>query len=372
MKLVFASDSFKGSLSQKKIIELLMDSARRKLPEAECVGVPVADGGEGTVEALVAALGGTMHTVEVHGPRMEPVQAKYGELPGGKAIIEMAEASGLYLVPVPNQNPMYTTTYGFGELIKDALDRGMRDITVGLGGSAPHDGGMGALIALGFRFFDKNDNELKGYGRELCDVARINAKNVDPRITEAKFTVMCDVTNPLIGEHGATFTFGPQKGASISDLLVLEESMKHYARVCEQFLGRDIMNIPGAGAAGGLGAAMYGFLNGQMKSGIQTVLDLVKFDDIIADADYVITGEGKLDDQSVQGKVISGIAGRCKAQNKPCIAIVGCTGDGYQSILACGVTDIYVTSGDMDMYAAMAHADNYYRKTADAVFDMLK
>lgn len=372
MKLVFASDSFKGTLSQKNIIDILTERAGELLPKATCVGIPVADGGEGTVEALVDALGGTLQTVTVHGPRMESVEASYGELPGGKAIIEMAAAAGLPLVPEENRNPLHTTSYGFGELILDALNRGNRDIIVGLGGSSTNDGGMGALRALGFRFFDASDNELKGYGRELLDVARINAKKVDPRIHEARFTVMCDVTNPLVGENGATFTFGPQKGANVSDVLVLEDGMRHYAKVCEQFLGRDIAMIPGTGAAGGLGAAMYGFLQGTMKSGIQTVLDLVSFDDQISNANYVITGEGRLDGQSVQGKVISGVAGRCKSKKIPCIAIVGCTGDGWESILSHGVTDVVVTSRGVNMNEALVHAEHYYRMAADRVFDKIR
>ncbi len=385
MKVVFASDSFKGTMTQQEIIEILTEAAKT-IPDVECVGVPVADGGEGTVDTVVGALGGSYRTVTVHGPLMEPVEAKYGLLPGNKAIIEMAAASGLTLLPEEQRNPLYTTSFGFGELIADALLQGCRDITVALGGSATNDGGMGALNALGWAFQDVYSNYLRPRGEELYNVARIlyvdtanlyvngwtdipSDFNLRKALVETNFTIMCDVDNPLLGARGATYTFGPQKGADVSDLMLLEDGMTHFAEICKGYLGSDYSALPGAGAAGGLGFAVAGFLGGEMKSGIQAVLELEHFSEKLEGAAFCITGEGRLDEQSVHGKVISGVIEACKAKDVPLIAIVGMKGEGWEAALDAGIKEVISTDVlGKDPEDAFQNGKKYYIQTVKDFF----
>lgn len=373
MKFLFASDSFKGSLSSEKIIEILTQAAKNIFPDCETNGVPVADGGEGTVDAVVAATNGTMEKVCVHGPLMEKVEASYGRIHGNGAIIEMAAASGLPLVPTEKRNPLYTTTLGTGEMIADALNKGYRDISIAIGGSATNDGGMGAMIALGVKFLDRDGVELKGFGEDLEKVASIDMSGIHPAVAETKFTVMCDVNNPLTGEDGATYTFGAQKGADEEVLTRLEKGMKNYAQVIQDTTGIDVDTIPGTGAAGGLGAALKVFLNANLKSGIETVLDLIEFDSLLEGADLVITGEGRMDWQSAFGKVPSGVGLRSKAKNIPVIAIVGGMGKGVQNIYDYGVDSIIPTvNGPMPLEEAMERAEELYADVADRLFRIVK
>ena len=267
MKFLFASDSFKGTLTSKQSIVLLKQAAKEVFPDCETQGVTVADGGEGTVDAVVKATGGCICNVLVHGPLMEPVKSFYGMFHENCAVIEMAAASGLPMVPVEKRNPLYTTTYGTGELINCALDSGIRKLSVAIGGSATNDGGMGAMRALGVRFLDKDGNDLEGKGEDLEKVADIDISGLNPAVKESEITVMCDVKNPLTGPDGATYTFGKQKGGTPEILDRLEAGMKNYARVMKEKLGIDVENQQGAGAAGGLGAALFGFLGAKMKSG---------------------------------------------------------------------------------------------------------
>ena len=278
MKFIFASDSFKGSLSSAEICTLLGKAAREVFGEVECIGLPVADGGEGTVDAVLAAEQGERIMVQVHGPLMEEREAYYGWLDQDRAIMEMSAASGLPLVPGDLRDPRHTTSYGTGELILDALDRGIRDITIAIGGSATNDGGMGCLTALGVRFSDGSGNPLAGIGENLERVRDIDVSGLDPRIRDTKLTVMCDVTNPLCGDRGATRVYGPQKGGTPDVIEWLERGMQNYRDVILEKLGVDADTIPGSGAAGGLGAALSIFLRGEMRSGIDTVLDLIGFD----------------------------------------------------------------------------------------------
>ncbi len=264
MKLLFASDSFKGTLSSDQIIKLLNESAQRVFPGCETVGVPIADGGEGTVDAVIAVTKGDYRKVKVHGPLMEETEASYGVFHGDSAIIEMAAASGLPMVPTDKRNPLNTTSYGTGELIKDALDNGYRKLSIAIGGSATNDGGMGAMRALGVRFLDADGNELTGVGSDLEKVADIDMSGLHPAVAEAEITVMCDVNNPLTGPDGATYTFGKQKGGTPEILDRLEAGMKNYAAVMRD-KGMDVENQAGAGAAGGLGAALCGLLKGKLK-----------------------------------------------------------------------------------------------------------
>lgn len=373
MKFLFASDSFKGTLSSEKIIELLTESANKVFPGCETAGTLIADGGEGTVDAVIAMTKGSLIEVPVHGPLMEETTAVYGKINEESAIIEMAAASGLPMVPAELRNPLNTTTYGTGELIKDALDKGFRNISIALGGSATNDGGMGAMAALGVKFLDKDGKELKGVGSDLAKVAKVDVSGLHPAVKEAAFTVMCDVNNPLTGPDGATYTFGKQKGGTPEILDELEAGMKSYAKVAGQALGRDIDHLPGAGAAGGLGAAVCGFLNATLKSGIETVLDLIDFDRMLEGVDVVVTGEGRIDWQSAFGKVPSGIGMRCKNKGIPAVAIVGGMGKGAEKIYEFGVESIIPTiNGAMDIDEALERAEELYQGAAERMFRFLK
>ena len=373
MKFLFASDSFKGTLSSEQIIRLLTESAKEAFPDCETAGTLIADGGEGTVDAVIAMTKGELIRVPVHGPLMEETTAVYGKINEDSAIIEMAAASGLPMVPENLRNPLNTTTYGTGELIRDALDRGFRNISVALGGSATNDGGMGAMSALGVKFLDKDGNVLDGKGSDLEKVASVDVSGLHPVVAETKFTVMCDVNNPLTGPDGATYTFGKQKGGTPEILDRLEAGMKSYAKVAGEALGKDIDHIAGAGAAGGMGAALCGFLNAGLKSGIETVLDLIGFDEMLEGVDLVVTGEGRIDWQSAFGKVPSGIGMRCKKKGVPAVAIVGGMGNGAEKIYEFGVESIIPTiNGAMDINEALERAEELYKGAADRMFRFLK
>ena len=373
MRFLFASDSFKGTLSSETIIQLLTESAGRIFPGCETLGVPIADGGEGTVDAVITVAKGEKRFVEVHGPLMEKTQSLYGVFHGDSAIIEMAAASGLPMVPSDKRNPLNTTTYGTGELIRDALEQGYRKISIAIGGSATNDGGMGAMRALGIRFLDREGKELEGKGSDLARVAGLDLNGLYPAVAEAEFTVMCDVNNPLTGPDGATYTFGKQKGGTPEILDELEKGMKNYAAVIKDKLGMDVDQIPGAGAAGGLGAALCVFLHATLKSGIETVLDLIDFNGLLDGTDLVVTGEGRIDWQSAFGKVPSGIGQRCRAKGVPAVAIVGGMGDGAEKIYEFGVESILPTiNGAMDIGEALERAEELYAGAADRMFRMLR
>ena len=373
MKFLFASDSFKGTLSSEQIITLLDAAAKNVFPDCETMGIPVADGGEGTIDAVISVLHGSIYEVDVHGPLMEEVVSRYGETGNGAAVIEMAAASGLPMVPVDKRDPRVTTTYGTGELIKTALDRGCRDITIAIGGSATNDGGMGAMRALGIRFLDENGEELSGCGNDLARVADIDISGLHSAVKYARFTIMCDVNNPLTGPDGATYTFGKQKGGSPEILDELEQGMIHYAALIREKVGTDVDQIPGSGAAGGLGAAFCVFLKAEMKSGIETVLDLIHFDELLEGVDLVITGEGRIDWQSAFGKVPSGIGNRCRKKGIPAIAIVGGMGDKAEMIFDHGIDSIITTiNGAMGLDEALERAEELYAGAAERAFRMVK
>lgn len=373
MKFLFASDSFKGTLSSEQIITLLDAAAKNVFPDCETMGIPVADGGEGTIDAVISVLHGSIYEVDVHGPLMEEVVSRYGETGNGAAVIEMAAASGLPMVPVDKRDPRVTTTYGTGELIKTALDRGCRDITIAIGGSATNDGGMGAMRALGIRFLDENGEALSGCGNDLARVADIDISGLHSAVKDARFTIMCDVNNPLTGPDGATYTFGKQKGGSPEILDELEQGMIHYAALIREKMGTDVDQIPGSGAAGGLGAAFCVFLKAEMKSGIETVLDLIHFDELLEGVDLVITGEGRIDWQSAFGKVPSGIGNRCRKKGIPAIAIVGGMGDKAEMIFDHGIDSIITTiNGAMGLDEALERAEELYAGAAERAFRMVK
>ena len=323
MKFLFVSDSFKGTLSSQKTAELLTQAAREIFPDCQCDSIVVADGGEGTTAAVLAATNGKNLPVQVHGPLWENITSNYGMLDENRAVMEMAAASGLPLVPEEKRDPRYTTSYGTGEMIADALRRGFRDISIAIGGSATNDGGIGCIRALGGKFLDENNQELKGCGEDLVKIRKIDLSGLNPLIKECKFTVMCDVTNPLCGKDGATYTFGRQKGATPETQNELEAGMCNYRDIIKEQFDLDMDTIPGSGAAGGLGTALMVFLNGTLKSGIETVLDLVDFDEHLKDVDIVVTGEGRFDGQTAMGKAPIGIARRAKACGCKVIVLAG-------------------------------------------------
>ena len=373
MKLLFASDSFKGSLTSEKTIELLSRAAREVFGECECSGVPVADGGEGTVEAVIAAEHGEYITVKVHGPLMEETESFYGTFDGNKAVIEMAAASGLPMVPEELRNPLNTTTFGTGELILDALKCGYRDISIAIGGSATNDGGMGCARALGVKFLDQDGNELEGFGRDLARVAAIDISGLDERVKDSKITVMCDVTNPLCGKDGATWTFGKQKGATPEIQEELEKGMCSYRDVIRETFGIDCDGIPGTGAAGGLGAALMVFLGGEMKSGIETVLDLIRFDERLEGVDLVVTGEGRTDWQSCFGKVMQGVGMRAKAKGIPVLGLSGSLGKNAMDICSCGISSLMTTvNAPMPLSEALERAEELYYEGALRMFRFVR
>jgi glycerate kinase len=323
-KIVVASDSYKGSVSSLEVALSAEAGIRRVLPGCEVVKVPVADGGEGTIEALVSAMDGTVIPCRVHDPLMNLIRAEYGILGDGKtAVIEMAAASGLTLVPPEKRNPMLTTTCGTGELIRDALLRGCRNFLIGIGGSATNDAGTGMLQALGFRFLDGEGKELDRGGRILEQVRSVDRAHAMPQLRDAVFTVACDVNNPFSGENGAAHVYARQKGADDEMIRVLDRGLKSFAATIREAGQKDIDPVPGAGAAGGLGGGFIAFLNATLKPGIQMVLEALRFDERILYADLIITGEGKLDRQTGMGKTPAGVLEAGKKQHIPVIAIGG-------------------------------------------------
>ena len=340
MKIVVASDSFKGSLSSREVAQAAIRGIQKVLPECEVVAVNVADGGEGTVEAVVEALGGEIVTAIVSDPLGRSVPARYG-ITGKTAIIEMAVASGLTLLTNEERNPWVTSTYGTGEMIMDAIKRGCRDFLVGVGGSATNDAGMGMLQALGFRFYNIDDQEIiDGCGGRLQDVARIDDAGVMDAVCQCRFTVACDVDTPFCGSEGAAYVFAPQKGADMEMVARLDSGMVSFAKVIEKTYGIDVTSMAGAGAAGGMGGGFRAMLNATLKRGIDMVQDAIGFDSIIQGADLIITGEGRIDNQTVKGKVASGVLQRAKAQGLPVVAIGGSV-EKCESIEQMGFAGVY-------------------------------
>ena len=363
MKFLFASDSFKGTLSSARIAELLTTAAKESFPDCICTSVETADGGEGTTDAVLCAVKGERIPLTVCGPLWKPTDCFYGKLDENRAIMEMAAASGLPLLSETERNPAKTTTYGTGEMIRDALNHGFRDISIAIGGSATNDGGMGCMCALGVRFLDENGKELEGCGENLSKISRIDLSELDPRVSKTKFTVMCDVNNPLCGENGGS----PEL------LNELESGMLHYRELLLKVFQVDVNEIPGAGAAGGLGAALVVFLNATLKSGIETVLDLVDFDSRLQGVSLVVTGEGRTDWQSAFGKVLHGVGMRSKKYGIPVVALVGSMGQGAEKIYESGIDSILTTvNAPMELHTALEQAEELYLNAARRLFRMLK
>ncbi|WP_436876952.1 glycerate kinase [Siccibacter turicensis] len=324
MKIVIAPDSWKESLSALDVARAIEDGFREIFPTAEYVCLPVADGGEGTVEAMVAASGGRIINVTVRGPLGEPVAAFYGLSGDGKrAIIEMAAASGLERVPPASRNPRITTSWGTGELIRHALDYGVEHIIIGIGGSATNDGGAGMLQALGVRLLDRRGVSLPQGGAALAELARIDASGIDPRLAACRLEVACDVTNPLTGPDGASAVFGPQKGATPEMVQELDRALAHFATLIFRDLNKSVSTLAGGGAAGGMGAALWAFCGGVLRPGCEIVTEALNLDALVADASLVITGEGRIDSQTIHGKVPVGVARVAKRYGLPVIGIAG-------------------------------------------------
>lgn len=341
MKIVLAPDSFKESMTAKEACESIEKGLRKIIENLECISVPMADGGEGTTQSLVDATDGEFYYVDVLGPLGEKVKARYGILGDKKtAILEMAAASGIELVPKEKRDATITTTYGTGELIKAALDKGVETILIGIGGSATNDGGAGMIQALGGKLLDRDGKEIGFGGGELSKLEKIDLSNLDKRIKDTKIVVACDVQNPLTGPNGASHIFGKQKGADENQRELLDKNLKHYAEIIRKDIGKDVENIPGAGAAGGLGAGLMAFLSAELKKGIEIVIEYSNLEEKLQGADLVITGEGSIDGQTRFGKTPYGVAMTAKKYNIPVIALAGNVGKDIDVLYEYGFTAI--------------------------------
>jgi glycerate kinase len=324
MKIILAPDSYKGSLTSAEASAAMSRGILRVIPSANLISIPMADGGEGTVSAVLSAVKGIEITVAVHGPMGSLTNAVYGILEeDGSAIIEMAAASGLTLIPLLDRNPMEASTFGTGELIRSALDHGCRKIYIGIGGSATNDGGVGMAEALGVRFYDSENHRLPGNGRSLEQMERMDLSGLDPRIKETEFIVLCDVRNPLCGPNGASYIFGTQKGATQEQVKILDKGLCNYATKFQECTGISIMDVPGAGAAGGLGAGLMAFCDAKLLTGCDAILEMSGFDHLLDDADLVITGEGRIDQSTEFGKVPYRVGAFAKKHGVPVVAIGG-------------------------------------------------
>jgi len=349
MKIVIAVDSFKESLSSKQVANAIEAGFMKVYPHASYVKIPVADGGEGTVQALVDATKGTTIHKNVNNPRGKKIQSYYGILGDNKtAVIEMATACGLDLLSEEEKNPLLCSTYGFGELILDALDKGITSFILGLGGSATNDVGIGMLQALGIKFLDKNQNQIGIGAQYIKDIVDFDISGLDKRLKDIKFKVACDVNNILCGKQGATYVFGPQKGLKQDQLESLDTHLLSFALLCEKKFNRKTKVIKGCGAAGGLGFGLITFLNASLLSGIDIVLNRVNLDFHLNDTDLVITGEGKMDAQTLNGKVPIGVARRAKKKNIKVIAICGALESGYAVVYEHGITAVFDTVPNVD------------------------
>ncbi|GIB13420.1 glycerate kinase [Vibrio cholerae] len=342
MKVVIAPDSFKESLTAKQVCDAIQAGLARVWHDAKFVAIPVADGGEGTVQSLVDATQGRLVEVKVMGPQGKRVEAFYGMLGDNQtAVIEMAAASGLHHVPVAQRDPKLTTSFGTGELIRHALDQGVTKLIIGLGGSATNDGGVGMLAALGARFTNADGDPIQLTGGGLRELTHINLQDFDPRLQHCDILVACDVNNPLCGDKGASAVFGPQKGATPEDVQLLDGALRQFGLLTEKVTGKMVLESAGAGAAGGMGAALLAYTQARLRPGIEIVLETVQLAHQVSDADLVITGEGRIDSQTVHGKTPMGVAKVAKRFDVPVLALCGCTGDNYQAVYQCGIDAVF-------------------------------
>lgn len=373
MRIVVAPDSFKGSLTAVEAAEALARGVWAAVPEAEVVQVPMADGGEGTVATLVAGTGGRLVTRTVTGPLGRAVEAQFGLLGDGEtAVIEMAAASGLLLVPPAERNPLVTSTFGTGELIRAALDLGSRRLLVGIGGSATNDGGVGMLQALGGRVLTGDGRDVGPGGGALAEAERIDLSGLDPRLQSVDLLVACDVDNPLCGSRGASAVYGPQKGATPEMVARLDDNLRHLANLVQRDLGRDAAEMPGAGAAGGLGFGMLAYLGARLAPGVQVVMDTVRLDKKLQGATLVITGEGRTDGQTLAGKVPMGVAGRAARLGIPAVVVSGAVAPGAEALHAYNVAALVsIVPGPLSLDEAMAQAGALLKRAAEEVMRLV-
>ena len=374
MKFVLIPDSFKGTLSSTQICEIVTGRIEKHFPGSEIVSIPVADGGEGSVDAFITAVGGEKISMKVKNPYFEDMDSYYGLIENGQtAVIEMASCAGLPLVE-GREDPRRTTTYGVGQLMMAAARRGVKKIIVGLGGSSTNDGACGAAAACGAKFFDADQREFVPVGGTLSDIKNIDLSGMNQALKNVEIVAMCDIDNPMYGPAGAAYIFGPQKGADEKMVSELDQGLVNLAGVIEETIGKDISQIPGSGAAGAMGAGMIAFWSAELQMGIQTVLDTVNFDGLISDADYIITGEGKLDSQSLRGKVVIGIAGRAKKQKKHVIAVVGGADDNeIGEVYDMGVTAVFpINRLPQDFSVSRKYSKENLAYTADNILRLIK
>jgi len=375
MKIILAPDSFKENLTSLQVAAALEKGVRRVLPNANCVKVPMADGGEGTVQSLVDATGGKFLRKRVTGPAGKPVSARYGLLADGEtAVIEMAEASGLPLVSGKQKNPLNTTSYGTGELMLDAARRGAKKIIIGIGGSATNDGGVGMAQALGVRFLNKQGKEVTelGAGGMINKIASIDITGLNPLIKKTKVIVACDVNNPLCGKNGASNVFGPQKGATPAMVKTLDANLKHLGTIIKQDLKKNVINVKGAGAAGGLGAGLVAFTKAKMKSGVDIVIEATELNKHLKGADLVITGEGRVDFQTAFGKTPSGVAKAARKHRVPTVAIGGGITDDANGVFKHGIDGLEsACARDMSLEVAISHSKAHLTNAAERVIRLI-
>jgi glycerate kinase len=371
--ILLAPDSFKESMTAKEVCEAMERGIKKANSSITCVHVPMADGGEGTMQSLVDATNGKVHSLKVVGPLGNEVEAQYGILGQGEVgILEMASASGIQLVSPDKRNPLITTTYGTGQLIKACLDHGVKKLLIGIGGSATNDGGAGVVQALGGKLLDIQGNELGFGGGELGKLNSIDLSNFDARLKDVVIEVACDVANPLCGEKGASNVYGPQKGATPEMIRALDDNLKHYADVIKKQLGKDVLNAPGAGAAGGLGAGLMAFLDGTLKKGIEMVIEYAGLEEKVKSADMVWTGEGSIDFQTQYGKTPLGVATVAKKHNKPVVALAGRVGEGIDILYERGIDSIFgILRGATSIEEALVKGQENIEKTSENIVRLM-
>jgi len=373
LTILLAPDSFKESMTAKEVCEAMERGIKKVNKNINCIHVPMADGGEGTMQSLVDATGGKVYYSKVVGPLGNEVMASYGILGDGETgMLEMASASGIQLVPIEKRNPLITTTYGTGQLIKACLDYGVKRLLIGIGGSSTNDGGSGVVQALGGKLMDEEGNEIGFGGGELNKLAKIDLNDFDPRIKDIVIEVACDVNNPLCGNNGASNVFGLQKGATSEMIEELDINLKHFGTIVKEQLGKDILNVPGAGAAGGLGAGLMAFLNGTLKKGIEMVIEYTKLEEKVKLADMVWTGEGSIDFQTQYGKTPLGVATVAKKYNKPVIAFAGRVGEDIEVLYDKGIDSIFSIIRELTtLDEALAKGKENIEKTAENVVRLM-
>jgi glycerate 2-kinase len=373
VRILIVPDSFKESLTAMQVANAIEGGILNYRPGEECIKMPLADGGEGTVEAIIATLGGHKVKVIIKDPLMRDIESYYGLLPDNKtAVIEMAAASGLELLSKEERNPMLTSTFGTGQLIRSALDQGCKRIYLGIGGSATNDGGAGMARALGVRFLNTEGREIKNSGRHLLEISHIDLSSLDYRIHRCEVVVLSDVNNPLCGQNGASYVYGPQKGANQDMVKLLDQCLLYFGGLLENTFEKEIINVSGAGAAGGLGAGLLAFCNASLKPGFSTIADILQLEHRIREADLIITGEGKIDYQTKFGKVPFGVAQLAKKYHKPVIGMAGMLGEGYQELYEFGFQSLVpISEQPGSLESSIKNASNLIFNTAERIIRLI-